>query len=466
MPDNGWAWKSIRELGRELRAGKATSVQLTEYFLDRLERIGPKYNAVVTLTKDRALAEAKQADADLAAGKDRGPLHGIPYGAKDLIAAKGYPTAWGAGPLKDQTFDEDATIVTKLRDAGAVLCAKLAMVELAGGFGYQQADASFTGPGLSAWNRDHWSGGSSSGSGSAVGAGLVPFAIGSETSGSIITPSCYNGLSGFRPTFGKVSKHGAMALSWSLDRLGPMCRSVEDCRLVLNAIAGFDAEDPCSAAPPEIPPRDPDRRFRIATVKSPNMRLHPAVEAAYNASLEVLKPFADFTEIEVPDIPYGAVVGTIISCETATAFQSFIAEGKSWELRAPEDRWGCHSNLMIPAVDYIQSQRIRGIGQRVLDKLLSEVDVVVSPTLAGLAPSNDKPFAEQNRGYSGSPISAAGTASGLPALTIPNGFSDDGLPTGLQFVGRGWNDDDVLAVGERYQQQTDWHTRRPKVEDA
>lgn len=465
MPDDAWAWSSIAELGQALRAGKTTSVQLTEYFLNRLETFGPKYNAVVLLTKDRAFAEAKQADAEFTAGKDRGPLHGIPYGVKDLIAAKGYPTSWGAGPLKDQTFEEDATVITKLRDAGAVLCAKLAMVELAGGFGYQQADASFTGPGLSAWNTGHWSGGSSSGSGSAVAAGLVPFAIGSETSGSIITPSCYNGLSGFRPTFGKVSKHGAMALSWSLDRLGPMCRSVGDCRLVLDAIAGYDAADPCSTAPPEIPVREANQKFCIATVKSPNMKLHPAVQAAYDASLEVLRQFADFVEIEVPDLPFGAVVGTIISCETAAAFQRFIADGKSWELRAPEDRYGCHSNLLIPAVDYIQAQRIRGLGQRALDKLLSGVDVVVSPTLAGLAPSNDKPFAEQNRGYAGSPISAAGTASGLPALTIPNGFSDGGSPTGLQFVGRGWNDDLLLAVAAKYQEATDWHTRHPKVEN-
>jgi aspartyl-tRNA(Asn)/glutamyl-tRNA(Gln) amidotransferase subunit A len=465
MPANDWAWASIGELGKALRAGQTTSVKLAEYFLDRLQRIGPTYNAVVTLTKDRALAEANQADADLASGKDRGPLHGIPYGAKDLIAAKGYPTSWGAGPLKDQTFDDDATIIKKLHDAGAVLCAKLAMVELAGGFGYQQADASFTGPGMSAWNRKHWSGGSSSGSGSAVAAGLIPFAIGSETSGSIITPSCYNGLSGFRPTFGMVSKHGAMALSWSLDRLGPMCRSAADCRLVLDAIKGFDPDDPSSAAAPAIPQRDPQRRFRFATVNSPNMKLHPAVEEAYAASLEVLRTMGDFTEIELPDMPYGAVVGTIISCETAAAFQSFIAEGKSWELHAPEDRWGCHSNLMIPAVDYLQAQRIRALCQRAMDTLLKDVDAVVSPTLSGLPPSNDGPFAESNRGLVGSPIQAPGTAAGLPALTVPNGFSEDGLPTGLHFTGRAWDDEGLLAIGEKYQELTEWHLRHPAVED-
>lgn len=465
MPATDWAWASIRELGDLLRSKQATSLQLTEFFLNRLEKLGPKFNAVVTLTRERALAEAKDADAEFAAGTDRGPLHGIPYGVKDLLAAKGYPTSWGAGPLKDQTFDDDAAVVVKLRDAGAVLCAKLSMVELAGGFGYQQADASFTGAGLNAWNPEHWSGGSSSGSGSAVAAGLAPFAIGSETSGSIITPACYSGLSGFRPTFGRVSKRGAMALCWSLDRLGPMCRSVDDCELVLRAIQGVDADDPCSQAPPSFPPRDAPHRFRLATVKSPGMNLHPAVQSAYDASLEVLKTIGDFTEIELPDIPFGAVVGTIISCETAAAFESFIAAGKSWELQAPEDRWGCHSNLMIPAVDYIQAQRIRGVGQRAVDQLLTGFDAIVSPTLAGLAPSNAQPFAESNRGYVGSPLGPAGTASGLPSLTVPNGFSDDGLPTGLQFVGRAWNDEVLLAIGKTYQSLTDWHTRRPKVDE-
>lgn len=464
MPDESLAWASIPELGQQLRTGKTTAVGLAEYFLDRLERIGPKYHAVVTMTRDRALAEARQADADLRAGKDHGALHGIPYGAKDLIAVPGYPTSWGAGPLKGQTFEEEATVITKLRAAGAVLCAKLAMVELAGGFGYQQADASFTGPGLNAWDVKKWSGGSSSGSGSAVAAGLLPFAIGSETSGSIITPACYCGLSGLRPTFGRVSKRGAMALSWSLDRLGPMCRSAEDCRLVLLAIDGYDPDDPCCAPRPGITPRDLARKFRLATVNSPDMKLQPAVQQAYERSLEVLREFADFTEIEVPEYPFGPVIGTIISCETAAAFESFIAEGKSWELQAPEDRWGCHSNLLIPAVDYIQAQRIRGVAMRALDKVLTGIDAVVSPTLAFTAPPASGPFADAVRGFSGSPISSAGTASGLPALTIPNGFSADSLPTGLQFVSRAWDDELILAVAAEYQRRTDWHTRHPVID--
>jgi aspartyl-tRNA(Asn)/glutamyl-tRNA(Gln) amidotransferase subunit A len=456
-------WLSIAELGRKLRAGETTAVELAEYFLDRLEQFGPKYNAVVTLTRERALSEARQADADLKAGNDRGPLHGIPYGAKDLLAVTGYPTTWGAAPLKDQTFDEDAAVVTKLKDAGAVLCAKLAMVEIAGGFGYQQANASFTGPGLNAWNRERWSGGSSSGSGSAVAAGLVPFAIGSETSGSIITPACYSGLSGLRPTFGLVSKRGAMALSWSLDRLGPMCRSANDCRLVLNAIAGFDPEDLCSAPAPQLSPRDKNRRWKFATVKSPNMKLQPGIDAAYAGSLEVLKQIGDFTEIELPAFPYGLVVSTILNGEMAAAFESFIAQGKSWELTAPEDRAGCHSNLMVSAVDYIQAQRIRALAQRALDKALAGYDAVVSPSLPHSAPPAEGRFADWGRGFSGSPIQSAGVAAGLPALTVPNGFADDGLPSGLHFLARAWDDERLLDLGEAYQAKTDWHTKRPEV---
>ncbi|HEY1065785.1 MAG TPA: amidase, partial [Pirellulales bacterium] len=226
MPvDPDLAFAPLRYLARGLRSGDFSAVELAEFFLARLDRLGPTFNAVVTITKEIALAQAERADRELAQGHDRGPLHGIPYGAKDLLAAAGAPTTWGAAPLKDQVFDEDATVIVKLREAGAVLCAKLAMVEIAGGLGYDQANAAFTGPGLNPWNRGYWSGGSSSGSGSAVGAGLVPFAIGSETWGSIMTPASYCGVSGLRPTYGRVSRAGAMALTWSMDRLGPLAHT-------------------------------------------------------------------------------------------------------------------------------------------------------------------------------------------------------------------------------------------------
>src|SRR6266540_1269919 len=240
----------VGELAELLKTKKISSDALTRAYLERLEKIGPKLGAVVTVTRDLALEQARAADQEIKAGRYRGSLHGVPYGAKDLLATKGIPTTWGAEPYKDQVFDHDATAVRRLREAGAVLVAKLAMVELAGAFGYNNANASFTGPGRTPWNTDYWSGGSSSGSGAAVAAGLVAFAIGSETSGSIITPAAYCGVSGLRPTYGRVSRHGAMALSWTLDKLGPMCRCADDCGLVLAAIAGKDRLDPSAADRP------------------------------------------------------------------------------------------------------------------------------------------------------------------------------------------------------------------------
>ena len=235
----------IRELGELVRTREVSPVELAETFLGRLESIGPRYNAVVTVTRERAMEQARRAESEIAAGDYKGLLHGIPYGAKDLLATSGgIPTTWGAAPFREQVFDYDAAVVRRLEEAGAPLAAKLAMVEIAGGMGYRQPNASFTGPGMTPWGTDAWSGGSSSGSGASVAAGLVPFAIGSETWGSILSPANNCGLSGLRPTYGRVSRQGAMVLSWSLDKLGPLCLTADDCGIVLEAIAGADADDP------------------------------------------------------------------------------------------------------------------------------------------------------------------------------------------------------------------------------
>jgi aspartyl-tRNA(Asn)/glutamyl-tRNA(Gln) amidotransferase subunit A len=260
----------LRELATLVRARRVSPIELTEEFLTRLERLGPRYNAVVTVTRDRALAEARRAEGEIASGDWRGPLHGIPYGAKDLLATRGgVPTTWGAAPLRQQVFEHDATVIRRLEAAGAVLAAKLAMVELAGGAGYRQPRASFTGPGRSPWGEDAWSGGSSSGSASAVAAGLVPFALGSETWGSIVSPAANCGVTGLRPTLGRVSRHGAMALSWSLDKIGPLGLTADDCGLVLAAIAGPDPFDPsavdCAFRYDAVDP--PDARFRFGVVR-------------------------------------------------------------------------------------------------------------------------------------------------------------------------------------------------------
>ena len=458
------AFVSIKELGRRLRSREITAVELAEFFLARLKQFGAEYNAVVQITTDIALAQAKQADEELTRGQDRGPLHGIPFGVKDLLATKGIATSWGAAPLKERMIDDDATVIIRLREAGAVLCAKLAMVELAGGFGYKQANASFTGPGLNPWDKTCWSGGSSSGSGSAVGAGLVPFAIGSETMGSIVTPAGYCGVSGLRPTYGRVSRHGAMALSWTMDKLGPMCRTAEDCGLVLDAIAGPDSNDATSIASPwKFDTVAPQNGFRMAVLKLEKNDVQAEVFANYEQSLAVLRQIGTVETIELPDMPYSIVGSTIISCEMAAAFETFISSGDVWELAAPEDRWGGYSNLVIPAKDYINAMRIRVKIQQSMDRLMANYDAVVTPTLNTEAGPISKKFSEWARGFVSSELTAAANVAGLPGLTIPNGFGERGLPTGIEFTGRAMAENRILAIAMAYQQQTDWHTKHPNI---
>ena len=454
-----------------LRNGDYSAVELAECFLGRLERIGPRLNAVVTVTRDRALREAGRADDERARGVDRGPLHGIPYGVKDLLAAEGYPTTWGCAPLKDQRFDRDSAAVAKLTAAGAVLCAKLAMVEWAGGLGYDQPDASFTGPGVCAWDDTRWSGGSSSGSGSAVGAGLVPFALGSETWGSIHSPANNNGVCGFRPTFGRVDRAGCMVLSWTMDKLGPLARTAHDCGLILDAIAGPATGDAGEGFPPDemTSPRpyrypgegEPARPFKLGVVAGAADRAQDAVRENYEASLEELRKLGTVEEVAIPEYPYAAAAVTLINAEGAAAFGDFVAGGLSWDLTAPEDRFGGYAGRMIPAVDYINALRLRAKFARELDAVFAPYDAVVTPARATVAPPLDKSFREYGRGATAETLGGPANAAGLPGLCLPNGFDADGLPTGLNLVGRAFAENRVLAVGRAYQAVTDWHTRSP-----
>jgi Asp-tRNA(Asn)/Glu-tRNA(Gln) amidotransferase A subunit family amidase len=346
------SYATVAELGRMLRSGHTTPTELTEHFLERLDRVARPLNAVVTLTSELALAQARQADDELAAGIDRGPLHGIPYGAKDLLATAGIPTTWGAAPYKDQIFDRDAAVIEQLREAGAVLAANLAMVELAGGFGYEQPNAALTGPGKNAWDPGAWAGGSSSGSGAAVAAGAVPFAIGTETWGSITVPASYNGVTGLRPTYGRVSRRGAMALCWTLDKIGPLARTAEDCATVLAAIAGPDPADPTTFAGPRFPMGAPSpARFRFGILKGSAEPVQPEVRANFEASLKVLAEFADLKEVEIPVLPYDAAASLIVGVESAAAFEEFIDDGGPMGLTAPEDRVGRVDGLTITAVE-------------------------------------------------------------------------------------------------------------------
>ena len=467
MAPSDYAFLSVVELGRLLRQKKASATELATYFLDRLERIGPRYNAVVTVTRERAMTEAAQADREIQAGKWRGPFHGIPYGVKDLIATKGYPTTWGAEPYRQQKLDYDATVVERLGAAGAVLVAKLAMVELAGGMGYNQANASFTGPGKTPWNPDYWSGGSSSGPGAAVAAGLVPFAIGSETSGSILTPAAYCGVTGLRPTYGLVSRHGAMALAWTMDKLGPLGRTAEDCSLVLAAMAGKDANDPSAVDRGFKVPAEPpaSKRFKIGVPKGADKDIQPEVAANFRQALKVLQDRLDVVEdVELPDLPYGSVAGMIIAAEGASAFDDLLKDGRLSQLTAPEDRTGGYPALAVSAPDYLRALRVRRPMQRALDDFLKQFDALAVPTRNTVASPIDKPFREGWPGVTGGAnVIGPTNVVGVPGISVPNGFGVQGLPTGLSFAGRAFDEAKLVTLARVYQARTDWHRRQPAI---
>ena len=463
MTETQLAFASLTDLGTNLRTRTFSSVELTELSLKRLARFGPKLNAVVTVMHDRAMAAAKRADQDFANGIDHGPLHGIPYGVKDLLAATGGPTTWGATPFKEQRFDYDATVVRRLDAAGAVLVAKLAMIELAGGMGYNQADATYLGPCRNPWNTEHWTGGSSSGPGAAVSAGLVPFAIGSETSGSIINPSAYCGITGLRPTYGRVSRHGAMALSWTLDKLGPMCRSVQDADIVLRTIAGFDSADVTSSRHVWPQPAVPPARWRIGVFKGATKKTQPEVARNFKASLAVLREFADVTETELPKYPYDAMIGAIIAAEGGAAFREIIQDGRVQTLRDPDGRRGGYSYMVTYAVDYVDAMRMRVPLSTAFQKLFDKFDAIAAPSFATVAFPIGVPFDKAYPGTEDGPVIPACNLAGIPAINVPNGAGRHGLPTGLSFIGRAFSEPELLALAGEFQARTHWHTRRPPL---
>ena len=464
---------TIEELGAALRAKSVSSVELTQMYLDRLERHGPALGAVVTITRERALREAEAADRELASSRaPNKPLLGIPYGVKDLLATKGIPTTWGAEPYRHQVFDFDATVVERLTKAGAVLVAKLAMVELAGGFGYNNADASFTGPGRTPWNTDFWSGGSSSGPGAAVAAGLVPFAIGSETSGSIITPAAFSGVTGLRPTYGAVSRHGAMALCWTLDKIGPMCRTAADCNTVLHAIMGEDENDPTTRAvfPPGRPRwiasgahRSNPRKLRIGVMKASYEKVQPEVRANFLQSIEVLRAQGHtIQDIDYPDLPYGPTVSLIVDAEGASAFEEILRDGRAKQLRAKADRIGGFESAAILAIDYLRAQRVRAKIRQALLALFESVDLVAAPSRSTVSYPIGPDFSDVYKDVSAGPaVIPSMNLLGAPGIAMPNGFGENGLPTSLQLNAAPANETALLNASIRYQDATEHHRKKP-----
>lgn len=463
----------VAELNAKLRTREFPAVDLVHGFSDRLERLGPRYNALALSLREAAVRAAKDVDRELKRQRYRGPLQGIPFGAKDLLSVKGQITSWGAKPYAAQVFDYDAAVLQKLEKTGALLIGKLSMVELAGGGGYVSTGASLFGPGLNPWNPGRWSGGSSSGSGSAVAAGLVPFALGSETNGSILTPSAFCGVTGLRPTYGLVSRAGAMALAWSLDKIGPLCRSAEDCGLVLHEIAGGDNNDPGSAGKsfyftPQYARQLKDIKVGYSPVDF-EVNAEPNTRDAFQQALKAMLDLGvQLTPVKMPDLPYGPVTSTIIFSEGASVFEELITSGKVDELADKRQAAGLKAGLEIPARDYLKAQRIRRLIQQAMRDLLTGVDVLLAPTRYGIAPKIPEPL-DRSRDYTNPAgerglrdLTPAGNLAGLPALSLPCGFAEN-MPIALQLVSRPFSENLILAIGMAFQTATDWHKRRPPV---
>ena len=456
---------TVAELAERIRTGAMTPVELTESYLERAKRLAPRWNAYARLTPEIALEQAHAAQREIRAGRYRGPLHGIPYAAKDLLAVRGLPTTWGARPYAAQQFDFDATVIARLREAGAVMLGKAAMIELAGGMGYRYASASLTGAARNPWNEGCWTCGSSSGSGAIVAGALAAFAIGTETWGSILCPAAFCGISGLRPTYGRVSRHGGMVLCASLDKIGPLARSAADCGTVLAAIAGHDPKD-ASSLPREQAafaypgPGAPPRRLRVAWIPEQMKDAQPDVlAAADNARKAPQAAGASVRNAKLPEGPWDAAAGVIVSVEGASAFDDLISSGRCLELADPLGKIGGFINQQISGADYLRAQRARGVLQRKMGELFRDYDVIAAATENVVATKlsanleTDIPRADA--------LGAIGNLCGLPAISVPCGFDSTGLPVGLQLVAAPLGEHTVLAAAELYQRHTEWHHRRP-----
>jgi Asp-tRNA(Asn)/Glu-tRNA(Gln) amidotransferase A subunit family amidase len=438
---NDLAFYSVGELAYLIKTKQISSTQLTKFFLERLKKYGPMLHSIITLTEERALKQAQKADEEIANGKYRGMLHGIPFGVKDLIAAKGYKTTWGAAPFKDQVIDDDATVIKKLEDAGAVLVAKLTMGALAWG------DVWFGGMTRNPWDTTKGSSGSSAGSASSVSAGLVPFALGTETWGSIVSPSTVCGVTGLRPSYGRVSRTGAMALSWSMDKIGPICRNAEDLAIVFNAIYGNDGIDQTLYdAPFNYSEKIDFKKLKIGYLKNDFEKKYPFHE---NDSL-VLKKLeelgARLIPIELPDVSTEDL-GIILNAEAGAAFDELTRSNRDDLLvRQVKNAWPnvFRASRFIPAAEYINANRLRFMLIQKTNKLFDDVDLYMAPSWVGnnLLLTN---------------------LTGNPCVVVPTGFMKNGTPTSITFIGKLFDEGKIISVAKKYQNATDNHKKHPPL---
>jgi Asp-tRNA(Asn)/Glu-tRNA(Gln) amidotransferase A subunit family amidase len=438
------AFAPVTVLAQLVRSRKITSVELTKMYINRLKRYDPLLKCVITLTEDLALQQAQRADKEIAEGKYRGPLHGIPWGAKDLLATKGIKTTWGAKPYENQVIDVDATVVKRLEEAGAVLVAKLSMGALAWG------DVWFGGKTRNPWNTEQGSSGSSAGPASATAAGLVGFSIGTETWGSIVSPSTRCGVTGLRPTYGRVSRYGAMALSWSMDKIGPICRSAEDCALVFNAIYGPDGKDFTLVDRPFAwDPAIDIKTLRIGYVKA----LFEIDEKEYpnkKHDEKVLETFrslgVNLVPIKLPDFPVNSLA-YILNAEAAAAFDRLTRIGKDdMMVRQVRRAWPnvFRQARLIPAVEYIQANRFRTALIQQMAEILKDIDAYIVPSYGGdhLLLTN---------------------LTGHPAVVVPNGFNEKGSPVSITFMGNLFKEAEALLLAKTFQDTTDYHKKHPEL---
>ena len=467
MPKEELFHLPVSELAKRIESKTLSPVELTEIYLERSEKLGPRFNAYALLLRESALKQAKAAQKEIRSGHYRGPLHGIPYAAKDLLAVKGVPTTWGAKPYAEQVFDYDASVIEHLHRVGAILLGKASMIELAGGMSYRFASASLHGEAKNPWNTHCWTCGSSSGSGAIVAAGLAAFAIGTETWGSILCPAAFCGVNGLRPTYGRVSRYGAMALAPSMDKIGPLARSAEDCARVFAAIAGHDFKDRSTL------PID-----RAAFIYSPALELtvhplkigwltnawksmDPGVAKAMDAAEKVLsKHFVSVKHAALPEGPFEDAANVIVAVECAASFRDLIRSGRVSELADPLGKVAGYVNEQYSGADYLQALRVRDVLQRKMAGLFDGFDVLATATQP--IPATPLELNLESEAFP-DPLGAIGNLCGLPAMSVPCGFTEKNLPVGLQFVARAGDDFAVIRAARTFQQQTNWHRRFPKI---